>query len=53
MEMRDKIDHTRAYTVRKGWTVDEALVFVDDGIPGRSNANRSAGGSATKAGRSI
>src|SRR4051812_27401733 len=29
-----QIEHARAYAERKGWTVDEACVFVDDGISG-------------------
>ena len=29
-----QIEHARAYATRKGWTVDEAHVFVDDGIRG-------------------
>jgi DNA invertase Pin-like site-specific DNA recombinase len=29
-----QIDHARAYAATKGWTVDEASIFVDDGISG-------------------
>jgi site-specific DNA recombinase len=29
-----QIDHARQYAARKGWTVDEAHVYVDDGISG-------------------
>src|SRR5215203_1189776 len=35
-----QIDHARAYATSKGWIVDEALVFVDDGISGAEFANR-------------
>ncbi len=35
-----QIDHARAYAQRKGWTVDEAQVYVDDGISGAEFANR-------------
>ena len=35
-----QIDHARRYAERKGWTVDEASVFVDDGISGAEFANR-------------
>lgn len=35
-----QIEHATAYAVRKGWTVDEAAVFVDDGISGAEFANR-------------
>jgi DNA invertase Pin-like site-specific DNA recombinase len=27
-----QIEHARAYAVRKGWTVDETHVYVDDGV---------------------
>ena len=27
-----QIEHARAYAVRKGWTVDDRHVYVDDGI---------------------
>ena len=29
-----QIEHARAYAVRKGWTVDDAHIYVDDGISG-------------------
>src|SRR5215471_9253974 len=35
-----QIEHARAYAIRKGWTVDDALVFVDDGISGAEFQNR-------------
>jgi site-specific DNA recombinase len=35
-----QIDHARAYARRKGWTVDDAHVYVDDGISGAEFANR-------------
>jgi site-specific DNA recombinase len=35
-----QIEHARDYASRKGWTVDEAAVFVDDGISGAEFANR-------------
>jgi DNA invertase Pin-like site-specific DNA recombinase len=35
-----QIEHARAYATQKGWTVDEGLVFVDDGISGAEFANR-------------
>ena len=35
-----QVDHARAYATLKGWTVDEAFVFVDDGISGAEFANR-------------
>ena len=35
-----QVDHARAYAKRKGWTVDEACVFVDDGISGAEFSNR-------------
>ena len=35
-----QIDHARAYATRKGgWTVDEAHVYVDDGISGAEFAS--------------
>ena len=36
-----QVDHARQYAVRKGWTVDDASVFVDDGISGAEFANSS------------
>jgi DNA invertase Pin-like site-specific DNA recombinase len=35
-----QIDHARQYAARKGWAVDDAFVFVDDGISGAEFANR-------------
>jgi site-specific DNA recombinase len=35
-----QVDHARQYAARKGWTVDDAYVFVDDGISGAEFANR-------------
>jgi site-specific DNA recombinase len=35
-----QVEHARAYAQRKGWTVDEAHVYVDDGISGAEFANR-------------
>jgi Resolvase, N terminal domain/Recombinase zinc beta ribbon domain len=35
-----QIEHARQYAERKGWTIDEACVFVDDGISGAEFANR-------------
>src|ERR671910_2767259 len=35
-----QVDHARQYAERKGWTIDEASVFVDDGISGAEFANR-------------
>jgi DNA invertase Pin-like site-specific DNA recombinase len=35
-----QIEHARAYAIRKGWTVDDAHVYVDDGISGAEFANR-------------
>src|SRR5687768_456284 len=35
-----QVEHARAYAVGKGWTVDEASVFTDDGISGAEFANR-------------
>ena len=35
-----QIDHARQYADRKGWTVDESSVFVNDGISGAEFANR-------------
>jgi hypothetical protein len=34
-----QIEHARAYAMRKGWTVDESGIFVDDGISGAEFAN--------------
>ena len=35
-----QIDHARQYAAKKGWTVDESVIFVDDGISGAEFANR-------------
>src|SRR2546425_750001 len=35
-----QIDHARAYASRKGWTVADEHVYVDDGISGAEFANR-------------
>jgi DNA invertase Pin-like site-specific DNA recombinase len=35
-----QVEHARAYAERKGWTVDDAAIFVDDGIGGAEFANR-------------
>jgi hypothetical protein len=35
-----QIDHATQYAVRKGWTVDTAAVFVDDGVSGAEFAGR-------------
>lgn len=35
-----QIEHGRAYAARKGWAVDEAHIYVDDGISGAEFANR-------------
>ena len=35
-----QIEHARAYAARKGWTVDDSLIFVDDGVSGAEFANR-------------
>ncbi len=35
-----QIDHAKAYARRKGWTVDDQFVYVDDGISGAEFANR-------------
>src|SRR5581483_8951754 len=35
-----QVEHARAYAERKGWTVDDACIFVDDGISGAEFANR-------------
>jgi site-specific DNA recombinase len=35
-----QVDHARAYADGKGWTVEDAYVFVDDGISGAEFANR-------------
>src|SRR5262245_18132333 len=35
-----QIEHARAYAMRKGWTVADEHVYVDDGISGAEFANR-------------
>ena len=35
-----QIEHARQYAARKGWTVDESAIFVDDGISGAEFADR-------------
>ena len=35
-----QVEHARSYAAAKGWTMDEASVFVDDGISGAEFANR-------------
>jgi DNA invertase Pin-like site-specific DNA recombinase len=35
-----QIEHARLYAIRKGWTVDDAYVYVDDGISGAEFTNR-------------
>jgi DNA invertase Pin-like site-specific DNA recombinase len=35
-----QIDHARAYAVRKGWTVEDAHVYSDDGISGAEFTKR-------------
>ena len=35
-----QIEHARQYAARKGWTVADAHVYVDDGISGAEFANR-------------
>jgi site-specific DNA recombinase len=35
-----QVEHARQYALRKGWSVDDASVFVDDGISGAEFANR-------------
>jgi DNA invertase Pin-like site-specific DNA recombinase len=35
-----QVEHATAYARRKGWAVDEAHVYVDDGISGAEFANR-------------
>jgi DNA invertase Pin-like site-specific DNA recombinase len=29
-----RLEHARTYADRKGWTVDDSLIFVDDGVSG-------------------
>lgn len=35
-----QIEHAREYAARKGWTVREEHIFVDDGISGAEFAKR-------------
>jgi site-specific DNA recombinase len=35
-----QVEHARTYAARKGWTVSDEFVFVDDGISGAEFANR-------------
>jgi site-specific DNA recombinase len=35
-----QIEHARAYATRKGWTVPDEYVYVDDGISGAEFSNR-------------
>ena len=35
-----QIEHARQYATRKGWTVADEYVYVDDGISGAEFANR-------------
>jgi site-specific DNA recombinase len=35
-----QIDHAREYATKKGWVMDDASIFVDDGISGAEFANR-------------
>jgi site-specific DNA recombinase len=35
-----QIDHARAYATRKGWTVVDEHIYIDDGISGAEFANR-------------
>ncbi len=34
-----QIEHAKGYAQRKGWTVAEECIFVDDGIPVLSSSN--------------
>jgi hypothetical protein len=36
-------DHARQYAAKKGWTFDESVIFVDDGISGAEFSNRPQG----------
>lgn len=35
-----QIEHATQYAKRKGWTVDDSCVFVDEGISGAEVTNR-------------
>ena len=37
-----QIEHAKAYAARKGWTVPNNCIFVDDGLSGAEFANRPA-----------
>lgn len=38
--MARQVEHGKAYATCKGWAVDDACVFVDDGISGAEFAGR-------------
>ena len=38
--VRRQVEHARAYATRKGWTVADEHVYVDDGVSGAEFANR-------------
>lgn len=35
-----QIEHARVYAAKKGWTVDEASIFADDGVSGAEFSKR-------------
>lgn len=35
-----QVEHARAYAARKGWVVDQAHIYIDDGISGAEFTNR-------------
>src|SRR4026208_1141560 len=35
-----QIEHAKAYALKKGWTVSDELIFVDDGISGAEFVKR-------------
>ena len=35
-----QIEHAKAFAARKGWTVDELCIFVDDGVSGAEFSRR-------------
>src|SRR5712671_6909067 len=35
-----QVDHARSYAERKGWTVGDEYIYIDDGISGAEFANR-------------
>jgi Resolvase, N terminal domain len=47
--MTRQVEHARAYALRKGWTVDEPCVFVDDGISGAKFVDRESPGADVNA----